>query len=105
VDLEKVFSLLVHILKEALIVQSTQPKEPSMQSNQGEGSAEPLVPAGSSLRRKVAKKTQYKKLKAAVALDEDLDYYDIDERDLEAEFPADETSEDEYCEDDYAEDE
>ncbi|KAI1833965.1 hypothetical protein DTO006G1_7784 [Penicillium roqueforti] len=101
VDLEKVFSLLVHILKEALIVQSTQPKEPSMQSNQGEGSVDPLVPVGSSLRRKVAKETQYEKLKvAAAALDEDLDYYDIDVRDLELEFPEDETSEDEYSEDD-----
>ncbi|KAJ5543238.1 hypothetical protein N7535_005668 [Penicillium sp. DV-2018c] len=111
VDLEKVFSLLVHILKEAVAVQSIKPKEPSMQSNHAERSAEPLVPVGASLRRKVAKEIQYEKLKlAAVASDEDLDYYDIDDRDLEVEFLEvefleDETSEDETSEDEYAEDE
>ena len=68
-----------------------------MQSNQGEGSTEPLVSVGSSLRRKVAKEIQYEKLKVAAAdLDKDLDYYDIDVRDLELEFPEDETSEDDY---------
>jgi hypothetical protein len=46
-------------------------------NNRGPHPKQPPLSAGSSLRRKVAKKTQYKKLKAAVALDEDLDYYDI----------------------------
>jgi len=86
VDLEKAFSLLVYVLKEAMIVLSTQPKEPSTQSDRGEGSAEPLVPAGSSLRRKVDEKIQYQMLKAAAN--------DSDE-DLEDDFPEDETSEDE----------
>jgi hypothetical protein len=95
VDQEKAFSLLVYILKEAMIVQSTQLKEPSTQIDRDEGSAKPLVPTGSSLRRKVDKKIQFRMLKAAANdLDEDFEYEDIDDEDLE-----DETSEDEYSED------
>ncbi|KAJ5520279.1 hypothetical protein N7463_000732 [Penicillium fimorum] len=56
VDLEKAFSLLVYVLKETMMVPLTQPKEPSTQSDRGEGSGEPHVPAGSSLRRKLDKK-------------------------------------------------
>lgn len=99
-DLEKSFSLLVYVLKEAMIVLSTQAKEPSTQSYRGEGSAEPIVSAGSSLRRKVDKKIQYQMLKAAANdLDDDFEYEDIDDEDLEDEFSEDETSEDEYSED------
>lgn len=59
-----------------------------MQPDQGEGSTEPLVPTGSSLRRKVDKRMQYERLK----------FKDSDEE-LEDFFPEYETSENEYSED------
>lgn len=105
-DLEKAFSLFVHVLKEAMIVPSTQAREPSRrscfrwasqclpsrstQSDGGKRSAKPLVPAGSSLRRKVDKRTHYRMLKAAA---DDLD------EELHDDLVEDETSEDEYSED------
>jgi hypothetical protein len=88
VDLEKVFSLLVHILKEALIVQS---------SSKATAAFSFLYCVFFATFRLREDPTG---TRGSAALDEDLDYYDIDDRDLEAEFPADETSEDEYCEDD-----
>ncbi|KAJ5207730.1 hypothetical protein N7449_002109 [Penicillium cf. viridicatum] len=84
VDLEKAFSLLVYVLKEAMIVLSTHPKEPSTQFDRGEGSAEPLVSARSSLRRKVDKKIQYQKLKAAANYSEE-DFYYVAVRELSRE--------------------
>ncbi|KAJ5347191.1 uncharacterized protein N7506_000444 [Penicillium brevicompactum] len=70
VDLEKTFGLLVHVLKEASAVSSTQPTASFTQPDQGEGSTEPLVPTESSLRRKVDKRMQYERLKYETSEDE-----------------------------------
>ncbi|CAG7925141.1 unnamed protein product [Penicillium olsonii] len=95
-DIEQVFSYLVHIFKAAMIDQPIQPEEPSTQPSQGERSEESLVPVGSSLRRKIAKGVEYEKLKlAAIDMDKDVDYYDLDVRDFELQYPDDQSSEDE----------
>ena len=79
-----------------MIDQPIQPEEPATQPSQGEGSDEPLFPVGSSLRRKIAKGVQYEKLKiAAIDMDKDVDYHDLDVRDFELQYPDDQSSEDE----------
>ncbi|KAJ5602595.1 hypothetical protein N7537_005551 [Penicillium hordei] len=96
-DLEKAFSLLVYVLKEAMIVPSTQPQEPSTQSDRAQQSAESLIPAGSSLRRKLDRRIHYQRLKeAANDSDEPLEFDSIDDEYIWQDFSGGESSSDEY---------
>ncbi|KAJ5139030.1 uncharacterized protein N7515_003878, partial [Penicillium bovifimosum] len=96
-DLEKAFSLLVYVLKEAMIVPSTRPQEPSTQSDRAQQSAESLIPAGSSLRRKLDRRIHYQRLKeAANDSDEPLEFDSIDDEYIWQDFSEGESSLDEY---------
>lgn len=94
VDLEKAFSLLVRVFKEAMTVPPVL-QEPSTQSARGWRPAKSLVPIQSSLRRKVDRKAQYRRLKADGS---DGLFEDIDDEELR-DYIEHETSEDEYHED------
>lgn len=93
-DLEKAFSLLVQVFKEAMTVPPVL-REPSTQSARGGRPAKSLVPIQSSLRRKVDRKAQYRRLKADGS---DGLFEDIDDEELR-DYIEHETSEDEYRED------
>lgn len=96
-DLEKAFSLLVYVLKEAMIVSSTQPQETSTQFDRAQQSAESLIPAGSSLRRKLDRRIHYQRLKeAANDWDEALEFDSIDDEYIWQDFSGGESSSDEY---------
>ncbi|CAG8329244.1 unnamed protein product [Penicillium salamii] len=103
-DLQKAFSLLVHILKEAVTALSMQPSELSTQSDRGEAPSDPSIPAGASLRRRVDKKAHYRILRAtADDEDEDSESEDVDDEDLEDD-SSDDSSEDETSEDNESQD-